>query len=409
MNTCKICHSKTELIMDFGRMPIANGFIKKITDKEYFFNLSLVFCPKCLMVQLGETVKPEMMFNDHYQFISGTSTVMAKHFKEIANEIKQIVKKVKQPFIVELGCNDGIMLKHLWKFLHLGVEPSYNVAQMARDNGLDIWESFFNKTVSEEIVVYYKQADVINGSNVFCHIEDINSVFEGIKVLLKPDGVCFFEEPYIYDIIKKSSFDQIYDEHVYYYSGLSINNLAKRHGLKLVDMKHLDTHGGSMRYYLKFKGKQSNRVKKYIKLEKQMKLHKFSGYKNFKRKVDVICKNLKYMLTTLKHATCYFDGYPLVGYGATSKSTTLLNYAKIGTDLVDYICDTTPTKIGMFTPGMHIPVKSHSQFVKDKHPVDGCEPPYILLLAWNHKKEIMEKERNYRGKFITYFPKVRIN
>ena len=404
MNNCKICNGPTELILDFGNMPIANAFVTDPSASEFLYHMSVVFCPKCFMVQLANTVPPEMMFNDHYAFISSTSNAMAIHFENLAKHILDEISLMEDPFVVELGSNDGIMLKHIKQanVKHLGVEPSKNVADMGRKIGVNTTSKFFNVKTADEIIKEYGKADVISGSNVMCHIEDINSVFDGIKILLKDDGVLHFEDPYIYDIVKLSSFDQMYDEHVYYFSGLSVQELGKRHGLQLVDMKAQNVHGGSMRYYLK-KEKSSNKLSKeaseFIKKEKGLKLDKMSGYTNFRNSVNQICSDLTKTLTEIKS-----KGYKIAGYGATSKSTTLFNYANINPDLIEYISDITPTKIGKYTPGVHIPVKSHDLFLSDN-------PSYTLLLAWNHKKEIIEKEANYiknGGKFITYFPEVEI-
>jgi len=384
-------------------MPIANGFINRISNHEFTYDLKVEFCPACLMVQLGETVAPDMMFNENYHFISSTSDAMSEHFKGVAEEISGIVSSVKSPFIVELGCNDGIMLKHIVAkgIKHLGVEPSENVAELARAQRVEVIEEFFNSSSAGDIVKKYSQADVICGSNVMCHIENINSVFEGVNILLKDDGVFFFEDPYLLDIVKKSSFDQIYDEHVYYFSGLSVSELAKRHGMQLVDMAPQDVHGGSMRYYIKKapSGRESERVKEGLSEEKEFHLDKKEGYVKFKENVDKICNDLKDVLSGIKR-----NGSRIAGYGATSKSTTLLNYAGIGPDMIDYISDITPTKIDKYTPGTHIPVKHHDFFLSDN-------PPYTLLLAWNHEKEILKKEKDYRdrgGKFITFFPEVSI-
>ena len=410
MKSCKICNANAKLVISFGKMPISNAFIKRPSDKEFFYNLSLYFCPFCYMVQLGETVKPEMMFHKDYQFISSTSKFMSLHFKKVAEEIIKKVNKKQKPFIVEIGCNDGIMLKHIAKkkIKHLGIEPSSNVASMARKNKVKVSEDFFVKKTALKIKKNYGQADIIYGANVICHIEKLNSVFEGVKLLLKNDGIFFFEEPYLLDIVKKTSFDQIYDEHIYFFSGVSINNLAKRHGLRLINMKHQDVHGGSMRYYLQKIGKdnklkskfiQNKTVKQWIDKEKRMKLDKMTGYLKFKDRTNKISKDLIKLLLKLKK-----QGYQVVGYGATAKSNTLLNYANINSNLINYISDITPSKIGKYSPGSHIKIKSHKEFVKDK-------PHYSLLFAWNHKKEIFKKEKKYRragNKFIIYFPKVLI-
>ncbi|MBF0331741.1 MAG: class I SAM-dependent methyltransferase [Candidatus Omnitrophica bacterium] len=401
MSQCRVCSAALEPVIDFGRMPIANGFLKDPKAKEFFYNMAVGFCPSCLMVQLTEAPAPEMMFNDSYAFFSSTSRAMAEHFRGNAEEVLARTSRSSAPFIVELGCNDGIMLKNLAAkgVKHLGIEPSSNVARAARQNGVNVTEKFFNAATAQAILKEYGPADVICGSNVFCHIEDINSVFAGLAILLKPEGYVYFEDPYLWDIIQKSSFDQIYDEHVYYFSGLSVRNLAARHGLELVDMAHQEVHGGSMRYYLKRKGVQApaSAVAEWIAKEKELKIDVIDGYRVFKSKVDVICRDLKALLVDLKA-----KGARVVGYGATSKSTTLLNYAGIGPELIEHISDTTPTKIGRFTPGMHIPVKAYEDLVPG-----GVR--YVLLLAWNHKKEIMAKERAFQaqgGKFITYFPAV---
>ena len=401
MSLCKICNNELETIISFGKMPISNRFVSDLTEDEFLYDLSLGFCPECLMVQLEECVDPAMMFNEDYAYFSSISKAMESHFEEMANEIIGLVSEKPSPFVVELGCNDGIMLKHVAArgIPHLGIEPSANVAASAREKGVYVLEDFFNAKSATEIKNRHGQADVICGANVMCHIEDINSVFEGVSILLKPEGAFFFEDPYLGEIIRQTSFDQIYDEHVYYFSGLAVSELARRHGLQLVDMAPQDVHGGSMRYYLK-KG-DNNRIRKsvsfFLSQEKALNLHVSDGYITFRERVNKICSDFKETLLKIKG-----EGQKIAAYGATSKSTTFLIYSEVGPDMIDYVSDTTPTKIGKYTPGTHIPVKSHDHFLRDA-------PPYTVLLAWNHKREIFEKEKEYRekgGKFITFFPKV---
>jgi methylation protein EvaC len=384
-------------------MPIANAFVSEVNRNEYFYELSVIFCPDCFMVQLQNCVPPEFMFNEDYAYFSSISQAMEDHFREMAGEIIDTASDKVSPFVIELGCNDGIMLKHISRkgINHLGIEPSANVAAAAARNGVNVMERFFNADTALAIRDEYGPADIICGANVMCHIENINSVFEGVNILLKDEGILFFEDPYVYDIVNYNSFDQIYDEHVFYFSGHSVSNLAARHNLRLFDMKEQDVHGGSMRYYIK-RGKEgsvSERAGMYLEKERERKLHVIEGYAGFQTIVDSICSDLRKVLSDIKRS-----GGRVVGYGATSKSTTLLNYAKIGPELIDYISDTTPTKIGKLTPGTHIPIKSYDHFRNDSS-------SYTLLLAWNHKREILKKEKEYRkrgGKFITFFPKLNI-
>jgi methylation protein EvaC len=403
MGKCNVCLHQLKTVISFGKMPISNRFVTDPVADEYVYHLSLGWCPKCLMVQLESCVDPAMMFNDSYAYFSSISSAMEDHFREMAKEISEFVSDRIDPFIVELGCNDGIMLKHIAALglSHLGIEPSSNVATIARNKGVQVLGKFFSAETALEIRKLHGQADVICGANVMCHMEDINSVFEGVNVLLKPDGVFFFQDPYLLDILRKTSFDQIYDEHVYYFSGLAVSQLAGRHGFELVGMVPKEAHGGSMRYYLR-KGvnhPDPEDVTFHLSQERALNLHGFEGYVSFRENVDRICSNLKETLVKIKD-----EGNRIVAYGATSKSTTLLIYSEIGPDLIDYVSDTTPTKIGKYTPGTHIPVKSHRHFLQDN-------PPYTLLLAWNHEREILEKEKSYRGKggkFITFFPEVSI-
>ena len=403
MGNCKVCGHRLETVISFGKMPISNRFVVDPDAEEYLYDLSLGWCPQCLMTQLETCVDPGMMFNDAYAYFSSISSAMEDHFREMADEIAAFVSNRQNPFVIEVGCNDGIMLKHIADrgIFHLGIEPSANVAAIAKEKGIKVLEAFFDTRTALEIRKRFGQADVVCCANVMCHIEDINSALEGVKILLKPGALFFFQDPYLPDIIRKGSFDQIYDEHVYYFSGLAVCELAGRHDLQLVNMVPQGVHGGSMRYYLRKKDESrvAHDVAFRLAEEKAMRLDTLKGYLSFGENVDRICSDLKQTLVRIKA-----DGQRIAAYGATSKSTTLLIYSQIGPDLIDYVSDTTPTKIGKYTPGTHIPIRSHAHFLQDN-------PPYTLLLAWNHEREILEKEKDYRkngGKFITFFPHVAI-
>ena len=405
MSQCLICESDYQPFVDLGDMPIANAFATKeeLVD-EYTFPMQVGFCESCHMVQLIEQPDREKMFHENYAFFSSTSNYMKEHFKHFANSVSELQDLNKDSFVVEIGSNDGIMLQNfvIDKIPCLGVEPSKNVAQVASDKGIEVITEFFDQPLAESIVRTHQKADAILSANVMCHIPYMHSIYDGVKTLLKDDGVFIFEDPYLGEVIEKTSFDQIYDEHVFLFSALSISYLANMHDLELVNVEPQITHGGSMRYTIAHKGMKtvSQDVINLIYQEKKIGLDKTKAYLGFTDSVNRIKDDLIELLIKLKD-----DGKKVVAYGATSKSTTVTNYFSITPDLVECIYDTTPIKQNKLSPGAHIPVLPYDQF-------RGSNPDYVLLFAWNHATEIMKKERDYMGSdrhWITYIPEVKID
>jgi methylation protein EvaC len=277
--------------MSFGRMPVANGFLtREEFEREFFFELQVGFCAACTMVQLTEQVEQNRLFHEEYPFFSSTSRRMAEHFARFAADLKQRYFDEPDPFVVEIGSNDGIMLQHFssMRIRHLGIEPSRNVADAARGKGLDVVCDFFDEKLARRIVHERGQADAFIGANVMCHIPYLHSVAEGVRVLLKPRGVLVFEDPYLGDIIAKTSYDQIYDEHVFYFSAHSISRLFSQHGLELVDVIPQAVHGGSMRYVLAHRGARpiAASVTRLLQQEEAQGLGRSGTYRLFRAHVE---------------------------------------------------------------------------------------------------------------------------
>ncbi len=385
-------------------MPIANGFLTPDEFAgEYFYNLGAGVCPKCRMVQLTELVDPGKMFHDQYAFFSSTSVRMAEHFQRFAEHVRANHLSHDNPFVVEIGSNDGVMLQHFAKagVRHLGIEPSANVANVARDKGVQTICEFFDEALARRIVSEHGQADAFLGANVMCHIADLNSVVAGIKLLLKPRGVLLFEDPYLGDIIEKTAYDQIYDEHAFYFSVTALDCLFGQHGLEIVDVSPQPVHGGSMRYTVAHRGALpvSEAVVAQRSKETALGLDQPATFDRFRRNVEKSRDELLALLRRIKT-----EGKRVVGYAATSKSTTVTNYCGITPELVKFISDTTPIKQGKFSPGAHIPVRPYAEFA-------ARYPDYALLFGWNHGEEIMAKEKNFTaagGKWILYVPQVTV-
>ncbi len=408
MNTtdkCRICGNGISSFMTFGNMPIANGFLKRDQfDDEYFFEMMPSFCESCFAFQLIGQPDAKLMFNENYPFFSSLSKYMQQHFKKFADDlINSYLEDKENSFVIELGSNDGIMLKHFKNsgISHLGIEPSSNVAQIALDNGINTISEFFNESLADQILAEKGNANIVYAANVMCHIPDLNSVFAGIAKLLGNKGVLVFEDPYLGDMLEKVSYDQIYDEHVYIFSALSVSSICARHGLELIDVQPQITHGGSMRYFIAPIGskKISSNVNKILKDEEFKGFKQISKYNQFKLDCEKSRDDLVSLLTKIN-----LENKRVIGYGATSKSTTILNYSNIRSNLIESISDTTPLKQHKYSPGVHIPIIPYEDFVKEP-------PDYALLFAWNHSQEIFDKEKEFEmngGKWIRFVPKVEI-
>jgi methylation protein EvaC len=402
---CRVCNGEISPFMSFGRMPIANGFLKpEEAEGEYFFELAPAFCAGCGMFQLMEQPRPEKMFHEQYAFYSSTSRYMQRHFESFAQSvINGVLAQRDDPFVVELGSNDGIMLRHFHEqsIRHLGVEPSANVAEVARKQGISTISAFFDRKLADEITAKHGGADAILAANVMCHIPDLPGVAAGVQRLLKSDGVFVFEDPYLGDMITKTSYDQIYDEHVFIFSATSVRHAFAPFGLELVDVMPQVTHGGSMRYVLAPNGSRpiSKKVHEQLGKETALGLDRPETYLRFKANCEKSRSTLMQTLESLRTR-----GKRVVGYGATSKSTTVINYCGITPAHVEFISDTTPIKQGRLSPGAHIPVRPYDEFV-------ARYPDYAVLFAWNHAAEIREKENAFvaaGGRWIVYVPEVAI-
>jgi len=401
-NNCRFCNQDIKSIISFGKMPIANGFIdKKDLDSEYFYNLEVAFCTNCSLFQLIEMPDPKILFNQNYAYHSGQSKFMQSHFKDIAKTlINKYNLKINQ-FCVEIGNNDGGIVEYLNElgYNHLGVDPATNVYNIAKSKGINVLNDYFSFDVAKKISKDYKKADFILAANALSHIPDLQSVFSGIENLLSDDGIFITEDPYLIDVLKKNSYDQIYDEHVYIFSTRSVKNIFSKYGFELIEVKSQPTHGGSMRYVLARNGKRSisKSVEKQLNYEDENNLHLKGTYDLFRERCELSRKNLIDILQKQNS-----NGRRVVGYAATSKSTTVLNYCGIGPDLISFISDTTPIKQGKYSPGVHIPVLPYEK-------LQNGYPDTLLLFAWNHKTEIMEKESSFLekgGEWIVYVPDV---
>ncbi len=400
--TCRVCAGKSlKKVLSLGSTPPANAFLRKedLSKPEHAFPLELTFCGSCGFVQLSHVVSPELLFKD-YVYVSSTSPTFVEHFKQLANDVIGRFKLAPNSLVVDIGSNDGIMLRPFKEkgMKVLGVDPAEKIAAMATKSGIETLPVFFNATVAKDIAKKYGKAKLVTATSVFSHVDDLDSFVEGVRELLADDGVFIVEVYYLYQLLEKNLFDTIYHEHLSYFTAKTISALMSRLGMELFDVAETDTHGGSLRVFSQKKGgphKAQESVKQFVAKEDAKKLHEAQTFVSFAGKIDANKAKLKELLKDLKS-----KGKKIAGYGAPAKGNTLLNYFGIGPNELDYIVDDSPWKQGLYTPGTHIPVVGFDELHKRR-------PDYILILAWNFAEPIMKKCAEFSN-FIIPVPKPQI-
>ena len=397
MSKCNITNQKLEPFMSFGKMPLANGFIEKKKIKtEKFYELKIGFNEEISLFQVLDLPKFSNTIYKNYPFFTHKSKFMINHFNKCAKWLKKNFLESRSN-LFEIGSNDGTMLKNFknTSINALGIDPSKNVAKFANEKGIKTLDIFFNKKNVNKLKKYHKKTKVIFAANVFCHIQDLLDVIYCVDQLLTHDGFFIFEEPYLGSMYKNVSYDQLYDEHIYMFSINSIMKIFNLYDFQLLDVIPQNTHGGSIRYIIsrKSKYKIKKSVYSFLKYEDINNISNIEGCTSFKenclKSKEKTIKNLNKLKTQNKK---------ICGYGATAKSTTVLNYCKIGPEIIDCIYDTSIEKINKYSPGMHIPIISMNKFKNNKY-------DFTYLFAWNHKKEIFQKEKEYikrGGKWLSH-------
>lgn len=399
---CRICgYSDFIKILDLGEMPPANSFLKKedLGKPERKFPLVVYFCKNCKLLQLLDVVNPEILFR-YYDYLTSASKPLAEHFIQMARDLADRFVKSKDNLVIEIGGNDAILLESIKDRCQvLNIEPARNVAELSRQKGVETIDEFFSEDLAEKILKEYGSAKVVVANNVIAHIDNIKDVFRGVKTLIGDEGVFVFEVHWVGNLIGDGGFDQIYHEHLCYFSLLALENLVSQFGLKIFDVELRAIHGASIRVYVGKNQKIAESIRELLDKEKKIGLDKAETFLRFFERVKKVREELKVLLFRLKK-----EGKKIIGYGAPAKGNTLLNYCQINKDILDFIVDTTPFKQGLYTPGTHIPVVSSQR-------ISEAEPNYILLLAWNYTDAILEKEKELRKsgvKFIIPVPEVKI-
>ncbi len=406
MLTCRMCQSKDLYkFLDLGFTPPADQFRRKdqLKEEEIYYPLEVYVCEFCGLVQLGHVVSPEILYRNDYPYESSTTKTGHEHWSNFAETVIKRFNLTESDLVVDIGSNVGVLLGAFKDngIRIQGIDPASNIVMIAYERGIETICDFFNFESVEKILSSKGNASVITGTNVFAHVDDLYTFMKNIKLLLNEKGVFIFEAPYFVNLFKHIEYDTIYHEHLSYLSVKPLIPFFDKFDMEIFNIEQVDIHGGSFRVYIARKNTyQVNEiVLKLLKNEEDMKLYSYEALDNFSKSVQQNRSELMWMLHSLRH-----EGKRIAGVSAPAKGMTLLNYCKIGSELIEFITEKSSLKIGRFTPGTHIPVFPDSHLIKEK-------PDYALLLAWNFAGEIMKNLHEYKkngGKFIVPIPMPKI-
>jgi hypothetical protein len=405
---CRHCQAKLTLsLIDLGTAPPSNAYLnqQKIHAPEKYFQLRVLVCTECWLVQTEDCAGADELFSADYAYFSSFSITWLKHAEKYITDMAQRFALNANSYIVEVAANDGYLLQYAKAqgIPCLGIEPTTSTADAARAKGLEIVEGFFAVNLAKQLVEQGKQADLTAANNVLAHVPDINDFVRGFSVLLKPAGVSTFEFPHLLRLVTENQFDTIYHEHYSYLSLTAVKRIFERNGLSVFDVEELPTHGGSLRVYAQRKDtgvrETSQNVAKLLKRETAAGMNSTAFYADFQAKANKVKNDLLIFLIEAQRA-----GKSVAGYGAAAKGNTLLNYAGVRPDLLPYVVDRNPAKQDKFLPGCRIPIVTEAQLKQNR-------PDYVLILPWNLRIEVVEQLayiREWGGKFVTSVPALEV-
>ena len=399
---CRMCKSnKIEEFLNLGITALADNFLteKQLNKKELKYPLTVNICHNCGLSQLGYVVPPHEMFNEDYPYDSSTTNSGKNHFIKMSTDIIERFCLEPGQLAVDIGSNTGVLLTGFKSkgFRVLGIDPSSNIAKIAIKNGIDTIIEFFSTALSKEIIKKHGNTSVITATNVFAHIDNLDDFMLGVQTLLDNDGVLVIEAPYFLNLVENLEYDTIYHEHLSYLSVTPMKKFFERFEMELFDVEKQKIHGGTLRYYIGYKGKHniSENISKFLKSEIKKNIFSITTLKKFAKNVEKQKQDLVSLLNELKK-----NGKKIVGISSPAKGNTLLSYCGIGPETLDYITEKNPLKIGKYTPGTHIKICSDNFLLLDN-------PDYALILAWNFADEIIKNNEEFRkkgGKFIIPIP-----
>lgn len=404
---CRFCKSEANhVFIDLVNSPASNSFLKKeqLDLPETFYPLKVFVCPSCFLVQVDEYKKSDAIFNEEYVYFSSFSKSWLNHARVYTSMMQARFGLNENSLVIELASNDGYLLQYFKEsnIPVLGIEPTSNTAQVAKEKGIDTIVDFFGESLARQLAEEGRFADVLLGNNVLAHVPDILDFVGGMQIVLKPEGIITMEFPHLLQLIQNNQFDTIYHEHFSYLSFTTVQKIFESKGLKMIDVEELPTHGGSLRIFASHNNSAHpvhRNVQSMLQKEKDAGVLSISYYEGFQKKAFRIkCDFLDFLLTQKR------AGKKVVGYGAAAKGNTLLNYCGVKNDLIDFVVDANPNKQGKFLPASHIPVVREESIRIEK-------PDFVILFPWNLKSELttqLSYIREWGGKFVLPIPEVSI-